>query len=106
MESPNPQPATPTEKLRWYQYRLRTLFVLMLLVSVGMSWVAVTIQMQRRQKQAAEAIEKLGGFVTCKPTWLGKVLRDDSLVSVTDVDCSLPSMRSAFPDAGLRISRD
>ncbi|MFZ1933349.1 MAG: hypothetical protein WAU84_06360, partial [Thermoguttaceae bacterium] len=85
MTANEPQPPAPPYKLRWYQWRLRTLFVLTLLVAIGMSWLAVTIQNQRKQKAAAEAIRKTGGTVTCKPTWLGKLLRDDSLVIVTIV---------------------
>jgi hypothetical protein len=73
-------------KLRWYQYRLRSLFVLTLLVAVGMSWLTVTMRDQRKQKAAAEAIEKAGGEVAFEPTWLGKLLRDDSLWSVYSVD--------------------
>jgi hypothetical protein len=75
-------------KLRWYQYRLRSLFVLTALVAVGMSWLTVTMQNQRKQKAAAEAIEKAGGEVESETTWLGKLLRDDSLVTVTQVNCS------------------
>ena len=87
MESPNPHPATPHEKLRWYQYRLRTLFLLTLLVSIGMSWVEVTIQGYKRQRDAAVAIEKAGGRIVWapEPIWLGKVLRDDSLRGVLEV---------------------
>jgi hypothetical protein len=52
MDSPNPQPAQPDNKLRWYQYRLRSLFVLTLLVSLGMSWVAVKMQGYKRPREA------------------------------------------------------
>ena len=45
----------------------------------------MTMQNQRKQKAAAEAIEKAGGTVQSEPTWLGKLLRDDSLVRVTCV---------------------
>jgi hypothetical protein len=72
-------------KLRWYQYRLRSLFLVTFLVAIGMSYVAVTMQNQRKQKAAAVAIERAGGIVKCEKTWLGKLLRDDSLVNVTDV---------------------
>jgi hypothetical protein len=85
MTASEPQPAAPYAKLRWYQFRLRSLFLLTLLVAIGMSWLAVTIQNQRKQKAAAEEIEKAGGWVKSEPTWLGKLLRDDSLVSVTVV---------------------
>ncbi|MGA7701746.1 MAG: hypothetical protein WCB27_19235, partial [Thermoguttaceae bacterium] len=80
-----PTAAQKPPKLRWYQWRLRSLFILTLLVAIGMSWLTVTIQNQRKQKAAAEAITKLGGTVQSEPTWLGWLLRDDSLVSVTKV---------------------
>ena len=48
----------------------------------------MTIQNQRRQKAAAEAITNAGGTVKSEPTWLGRLLRDDSLVRVTDVNLS------------------
>ena len=73
-------------KLRWFQYSLRSLFLLTLLVAIGMSWLTVTMQNQRKQKAAAEAIEKAGGTVGTEPTWLGKLLRDDSLVRVIYVN--------------------
>ena len=73
-------------KLRWYQYSLRSLFVLTLVVAVACSWLTVTMRDQRKQKAAAEAIEKAGGEVQLEPTWLGRILRDDSLVNATWVD--------------------
>jgi hypothetical protein len=72
-------------KLRWCQWRLRSLFLLTLLVGIGMGWLTVTIQGQRRQDVVAQAIWKAGGIVKSEPTWLGKLLRDDSLVNVTAV---------------------
>jgi hypothetical protein len=81
---PQPSPtADQPPKLRWFQYRLRSLFVLTTLVAVGCSWLTVTMQNQRRQKAAAEAIEKAGGWIESEPTWLGGLLRDASLVRVT-----------------------
>ncbi len=85
MTASEPQPAAPYPKLRWYQWRLRSLFILTLLVAIGMSWLTVTMRDQRRQKVAAEAIRKAGGWVRAETTWLGKLLGDDSLVKVTDV---------------------
>ena len=82
------QPTPRPDKLRWYQFRLRSLFILTTLVAVACSWLAVTMRDQRQQKAAAEAIEKAGGTVKCEPTWLGKLLRDDSLVRVIDVSLS------------------
>ena len=63
MTATEPQPAAPKPKRRWFQYSLRTLLLFMLLVSIGMSWVAVKMQQARRQKEAVEAIEKVGGGV-------------------------------------------
>ena len=83
----NPLPAAEKKppKLRWFQYSLRSLFLLTLLVAIGMSWLTVTMQSQRKQKAAAEAIEAAGGTVEYEQTWVGKLLRDDSLVRVTVV---------------------
>jgi hypothetical protein len=73
-------------KLRWYQYRLRSLLLFMLLLAICMSWIAVIMQDFRKQKVAAAAIEKAGGSVHFKPTWLGKLLRDDSLERANGVE--------------------
>jgi hypothetical protein len=54
---------TEKRKRRWYQFSLRALLVLVLLVSVGMSWFAAKLEKARRQKEAVQAIGKLGGFV-------------------------------------------
>jgi hypothetical protein len=81
----------PKPKLRWYQYSLRSLFLLTLLVAIGMSYVAVTMKNQRKQKAAGREMEKAGARVKSERTWLGNVLRDDSLVRITEVDL--------FPDS-------
>ncbi len=54
----------PEPRRRWFQYSLRTLLLVMLLASIGMSWFAAKLQPAREQREAAEAIEKLGGSVT------------------------------------------
>jgi hypothetical protein len=85
---PEPSPAADQKpgKLRWCQYRLRSLFVLTTLVAIACSWLAVMRQEQRKQGAAAEAIRRAVGTVRSEPTWLGKLLRDDSLVTVIEVD--------------------
>ncbi len=55
------EPRAP--RLRWFQYSLRTLFIAVFLVSIGMSWVAVRIERARREREAAAALMKLGGYV-------------------------------------------
>jgi internalin A len=79
------QAAAPPSKLRWYQYRLRSLFILTTLVAIACSWLAVTMQNQRKQKAVAEVLRKAGAEVTTEPTWLGTLVRDDTLVRVSFV---------------------
>ena len=54
---------TSRPNLRWYQFSLRSLLLLMLATSLVMGWVSTTMLEARRQKEAVEAIEKLGGSV-------------------------------------------
>jgi hypothetical protein len=71
---------------RWrFQYGIRSLMLLTVGVAIACSWVAVEMRNERRQWAAAKAIKKLGGTVESEPTWLGKLLRDDSLVRVVEV---------------------
>ena len=57
MTTPRPKRRTR----RFLQFSLRALLVFVLLVSVGMSWLAVKLEKARRQKEAVEALVKLGG---------------------------------------------
>ena len=83
---------TPEPKRRWYQYRLRTLLVFVLLVSIGLSWFAVKLNQARKQREAVEAITKLGGYVReddATPPgldWLLRGLGDDFFGSVSYVN--------------------
>jgi len=105
MTTAKPQSAEPKPKRRWFQYSLRTLLLLMLLASIGMSWFAVKMQRARRQREAVEAIEKLGGWVRFDyqvnqsivlasspppqppgPEWLRRVLGDDFFAKVVSAD--------------------
>ncbi len=88
-------------RLRWFQYSLRSLLVLMVLVSIGMSWFAVKMQRARKQKEAVEAIKKLGGEIQYDyevrqagnplprvppgPAWLRNLLGDDFFASAVGV---------------------
>ncbi len=80
MTASTPQTAATFPKLRWYQYRLRSLFILTTLVAIVCSWLSVEIQSERRQGAAAKAIEKAGGRTDSRPTWLGRLTGDASLV--------------------------
>lgn len=78
----------PYCKRRWFQYSLRSLLLFVTACAIACSWLAVTMQNQRKQRVAAEAIERAGGWARFEPTWLGNFLRDDSLVDVTAVGLS------------------
>jgi hypothetical protein len=71
---------------RWrFQYGIRSLMLLVVAVAVAFSWVAVEMRNERRQGEAASAIRKARGGVESQWTWLGRVLRDRSLVRVKKV---------------------
>jgi hypothetical protein len=98
------QLTSPKQKLRWLQYSLRTLMIVVTLFAVACSWFAVKMQQAKRQREAVEAIEKLGGRISYDyewdsgsgyritgakppgPTWLRKVLGDDFFCTVDFVD--------------------
>jgi len=115
MSASEPQPAAPRPKRHWFQYSLRTLLLLMLLASIGMSWLAVKMQQARRQREAVEAIQKLGGQVWYDyevqqsgnplpgagppgPAWLRNLLGEDILARVVYVSFF---RSSSVTDAGL-----
>jgi hypothetical protein len=93
---------TRKPRLRWYQFTLRSLFIVMFLACIGMSWVSVKMQRARRQREAVDAIEKVGGAVfydyefdsagvptpgvePSSPKWLRSVLGDDFFANVVSV---------------------
>jgi internalin A len=67
METDHPtvdQPAPAKSHRRWYQYSLRTLLIVVTLFALACSWFAVNLGQARRQREAVEAIVRLGGGVT------------------------------------------
>jgi hypothetical protein len=107
---PTPRPKRRTRK--FLQFSLRTLLIFVLLVSIGMSWFAVKMEKARRQKEAVEAIRKMGGCVyydyqfgedraflaTAEPPypqWARALLGDDFFF---DVDCVSPIFNGTFRD--------
>ena len=54
---------TPKPRRRWLQFSLRTMLVLVLIFGAGLGWFAREVQKARAQREAAKAIEKLGGGV-------------------------------------------
>lgn len=90
-------------KRRWGRYSLRTLFILVALASLGFGWLGYKVRQAQRQKEAVEAIEKLGGAVMYDfqfdsngkfngkatppgPAWLRKLLGDHLFVNVVRVE--------------------
>jgi hypothetical protein len=59
------QSGAPARKRRRFQYSLASLMLLTLVVSIGMSWIATKL----RQKEAADNVRGLGGWVRyeCEP---------------------------------------
>jgi hypothetical protein len=100
---------TSKPRRRWFQYSLRTLLVLMLAACIGMGWIAMKRQQARRGREAAEAIERLGGKVFWSNAdspeesgawaWLRKLLGDDLFVHPDDV--VIHSRAQVIADAGL-----
>jgi hypothetical protein len=94
LATPANPPATPKSKPRWYQFSLRSLFILTFLVAIASSWFAVKMGQATKQKEAVEALVKLGGTVyydyevsssglslvgteTTASVWLRKMLGND-----------------------------
>jgi hypothetical protein len=71
---------------RWYQFSLRTLLLFVTLLAIPCSWLALRAQEAKREREAATAIEKLGGIVEWSepsgPGWLRTVLGDSLFVHV------------------------
>ena len=89
---------TSRPKRRWYQFSLKTLLVVMVLLCLGPGgYVAYEQNKVRRQKEAVEAIEKLGGVVeygrnaSARPAMLRQILGDDTIGMVESVDFWNPS---------------
>ena len=103
------QPAKPKRKLRWYQFSLRTLLIVVTLFAFGCSWFAVKMRKAERQKQATQAIKKLGGHVRYDfefdsvgeetdedgpsgPAWLIQLLGEDFFQNVVAVEINADHM--------------
>jgi hypothetical protein len=61
-------PMTSKPRRRWLRFSLRAMMMVMLAFGLGFGWIAMKVRQAREQRQAIEAIEKLGGSVWCFPT--------------------------------------
>ena len=99
-------------KLRWYQFSLRSLLLLFLFCTIPFGWLGVKMQRAREQKQAVEAIKKLGGRVQYDyqrdasgapikgakppgPAWLRQLLGDDCFTNVVALSSATGRSRTA-----------
>lgn len=99
-----------------FQFSLRLLFVLTAAVAIPFSWLAVEMKWAREQKEAAEALIKLGGQVQYDyrfryeseslvmpttnttldvPAWLRQVLGDDFFCDVTYIELAYKQVTNA-----------
>ena len=89
-------PTPPKPHFRWLQFSLRTLMVLMLVLGAGFGWLAYKVNQAREQREAGEAITKLGGRVNYEPAsgglsrtvvvWLGRLWGEALGGDVVSVD--------------------
>ena len=99
MSSPADLPRTPNQKRRWLQFGLRTLLIFTTICAIGCAWLARKIEQKRKERDAVEAIVKLGGSVTYDyekvrgakppgPDWLRKFLGENFFSEVEGVTIS------------------
>jgi len=62
-----------TPRRRWLQFSLRTMMVLMVVFGAGFGWLGMMVKRARAQRDAAKAIEELGGHVQWNPPSSGMV---------------------------------
>jgi Leucine rich repeat len=80
--------APPKRQRRWCQFSLRTLLVFTLICAIPCAWLGRRIERKRKEREAVEAIIKLGGHVLYDyqattagisrgPDWLRKLLGEN-----------------------------
>jgi hypothetical protein len=63
MEAEPPKADPPKRKRRWLQFSLRTLMMFTLICAVAAGWLGKRMEQKRSERDAAEAITKIGGQV-------------------------------------------
>ena len=59
----------PKPKRRWIHFSLRMFLDFVAVIAIGCGWFAYKLNQARQQRQAVEAILKLGGHVTSDYTY-------------------------------------
>jgi hypothetical protein len=111
MEAKPSKDVPPKRKRRWFQFSLRSLLIAVAVVAVPCAWLGHKIEQKRRQRDAVEAIRRLGGRVKFGdqidfdgvplagdrrppgPLWFRELLGDDFFADVKSVDLSWTEVR-------------
>jgi hypothetical protein len=111
MHTEPPEADPPKRNRRWFQFSLRSLMIVVAVVAVPCAWLGHKIEQKRRQRDAIEAIRRIGGRVEFgyqldsngaqlagdrQPPgalWLRKLLGDDFFADVKSVDLSGTEVR-------------
>jgi hypothetical protein len=83
----------PKRKRRWFQFSLRTLMITTAVVAAAAAILETRIERKRKERESAEALEELGGFVyydsyknePSGPGWLRMMLGDSFFSEVVSV---------------------
>ena len=92
-----PSKADPRKhKRRWFQFSLRTLLIFTVVVAVGAGWLGNRVERKRQEREAAEAIVKLGGLAvhyyekgsekSPGPDWVRSLLGENFFSDVVEVN--------------------
>lgn len=77
----------PKPKRRWIQFSLRMFLAFVAVVAVGCGWFAYKLNQAREQRQAVEAIQRLGGHVAYDYTYKKDSRSPEWLISLFGLDC-------------------
>ena len=91
-----------TPERRWAQFSLGTMFVVVTVLCVLCAWLAVKVNRAHRQRDAVDAIRRLGGYAAYEPagpSWLRELLGDDFFAHVVEAGTDL-GIRADFDREG------
>src|SRR5207244_259173 len=97
MPSEPPDADPPKRKRRWFQFSLRSLMIFTLICAVASAWLGKRVVQKRKEREAVEAIVKLGGQAHYDyqnltdgkppgPAWLRKLLGENFFSEVDVVN--------------------
>ena len=110
MESESSKSEPPKRKRRWFQFSLRTLMIFTAIAAVAAGWLGKGMELKRNEREAMEALVKLGFYVEYDyemegpiakprgPDWLRNLLGENFFSEVVCVSVGRPPNLS---DSGL-----